>query len=126
MIKDILVNLTVGSPRDVAGDFAISVAAALDAHLTGVAFAYEPVIPGTILDGITASIIDNCRADNKRAAKNAQEKFDEAVRRAGVLAESHLFDTILANAADTFGRMARGYDLSIVGQAQPGKALGRS
>lgn len=123
MIKDILVNLTVGSPRDVAGDFAISVAAALDAHLTGVAFAYEPVIPGTILDGITASIIDNCRADNKRAAKNAQEKFDEAVRRAGVLAESHLFDTILANAADTFGRMARGYDLSIVGQAQPGKAL---
>ena len=123
MIKDILVNLTVGSPRDVAGDFAISVAAALDAYLTGVAFAYEPVIPGTILDGITVSIIDNCRADNKRAAKNAQEKFDEAVRRAGVLAESHLFDTILANAADTFGRMARGYDLSIVGQAQPGKAL---
>jgi nucleotide-binding universal stress UspA family protein len=123
MIKDILVNLTVGSPRDVAGDFAISVAAALDAHLTGVAFAYEPVIPGTILDGITVSIIDNCRADNKRAAKNAQEKFDEAVRRSGVLAELHLFDTILANAADTFGRMARGYDLSIVGQAQPGKAL---
>ena len=123
MIKDILVNLTLGRPHDVAGDFAISVATAMDAHLTGAAFAYEPVIPGTILDGVTASIIETCRADNKRAAKNAQAKFDEAARRAGISAESHLFETILASAADAFGRMARGYDLSIVGQAQPGKDL---
>lgn len=67
MIKNILVNLTIGSQRDVAGDYAISVATVMDAHLTGVAFAYEPVIPGTILDGVTVSIIDACRADNKRA-----------------------------------------------------------
>ena len=123
MIKDILVNLTVGSPRDVVGDYAITVAAALDAHLAGVAFAYEPVIPGTVLDGITASIIDSCRADNKRAAKDAQAKFDEAVRRVGVHAESHLFDTIVASAAEAFGRLARGYDLSIVGQAPPDNGL---
>lgn len=36
MIKDILVNLTVGSARNVPGDYAISVGAALDAHLAGV------------------------------------------------------------------------------------------
>ena len=123
MIKNILVNLTIGSRRDVAGDYAISVATAMEAHLTGVAFAYEPVIPGTLLDGVTVSIIDACRADNKRAAKSAREKFDEAARRAAVRAESRLCETLVASAADTFGRMARGFDLSIVGQAQPDNEL---
>ena len=39
MIKDILVNLTVDKARDVAGDFAISVASLFDAHLSATAVA---------------------------------------------------------------------------------------
>jgi hypothetical protein len=37
-MKNILVNVASGA--DVAGDYAISVAAAFDAHLFGVVFAY--------------------------------------------------------------------------------------
>jgi hypothetical protein len=36
MIKDMVVNLNVGTEADAASDYAISVAAALDAHLTGI------------------------------------------------------------------------------------------
>ena len=35
MIKDIVVNLNVGADANRASDYAISVTAALDAHLTG-------------------------------------------------------------------------------------------
>ena len=35
MIKDIVVNLSVGAKANSASEYAISVAAALDAHLTG-------------------------------------------------------------------------------------------
>src|SRR6516225_290196 len=45
MIKDIVANLSVGASRDVATDFAVSVAATFGAHLTGVVFRYEPLAP---------------------------------------------------------------------------------
>ena len=45
MIKDIVVNLPVGKSADVATSFAISLAAKFSAHLTGIAFRYEPLIP---------------------------------------------------------------------------------
>jgi hypothetical protein len=38
MIKDIIVNLSVNENGSVVGTYAVSVAAALQAHLTGVAF----------------------------------------------------------------------------------------
>ena len=45
MIKDIVVNLPVGTSRDVTTHFAVTVAAKLGAHLTGIAFLYEPLVP---------------------------------------------------------------------------------
>ena len=44
MIKDIVVNLNVGAKANRASDYAISVAAALDAHLTGIIFLYGPIV----------------------------------------------------------------------------------
>jgi nucleotide-binding universal stress UspA family protein len=120
MIKDILVNLTIDSPHDVSGDYALSVAAAFEAHLTGVAFAYEPVIPGTLFDtGAVASIIDARRAEARRLALTARDAFDKAARLASVRAEARVIDSGAAGAGDVFGRLARGYDLSIVAQARP-------
>lgn len=48
MIKDIVANLSVGPTRAVATDFAMSVAATFDAHLSGIAFRYEPMIPAMV------------------------------------------------------------------------------
>ena len=123
MIKDILVNLSVAVPRDVAGEYAISIASAMGAHLAGVAFAYEPVIPGSVFDGIAPSVIETCRAENQRAAQRAKQQFDEAARRAATSVESSILVAGVAGAAETFGRMARGYDLSVVAQPRTGDEL---
>jgi nucleotide-binding universal stress UspA family protein len=121
MIKDLIVNVTVGESRDVAGHFAISIAETFEAHVGAVAFSYEPVIPPTVMGGIPASLIDEQRADNEKAAAGALAKFDAAAKRAGVSFESRIVGASLAGAADTFGAMARRFDLSVIAQAEPDK-----
>ena len=44
MVKDVVVNLLVVEGRDPACDYALSVAHAFNVHLTGIAFAYDPVL----------------------------------------------------------------------------------
>ena len=56
MVKDAVVTLTGGS--EFAADYAISVAGAFGAHMAGVAFIYEPVIPDDALGGISSNLID--------------------------------------------------------------------
>ncbi len=119
MIKNIVASLTVGTARDVSGDFAISVATAFGAHLSGVAFAYEPVIGGMILPVADASLLDAFRAENRCAADRAKRNFDHATQRASVLADSTVIAATADDAADQFGALARDYDLAIVPQAHP-------
>jgi nucleotide-binding universal stress UspA family protein len=117
MIKDILLNLAIEDKRDVAADYAVSVAAALDAHLTGVAFAYEPIVPGSMFDGVSASIAAACRTEGKNAAKAAAEQFEKSARGAAISAESRVIGASIEGAGDIFGRLARRHDLSIVRQS---------
>lgn len=121
MIKDVLVSLPVGTSSKAVVDYAISVAKAFDAHLAGLAFAYEPVVPGTVFDGVAASIIATYRAESEKAGKAAAAKFDEAVRGTGVSAESHLLESGPTGAGELFAHMARHFDLSVVAQADPEK-----
>lgn len=119
MIKDILVSLSTSSDRDAARDYAISVTRAFEAHLTGLAFAYQPVIPGTVFDGSVVSVIAQYLADNRKAALTAKNKFEAAVKDAGVLGEARVTEAGMADAAAIFGNTARHFDLSVVGQARP-------
>lgn len=124
MIKDTVVNLSVGNSRDVAADYAVSVADAFGAHVAGMAFAYEPVIPGTVMGGVPAELIEASLAESRKAAEDAIARFDQAAGRAGVSFESRVLDATLVGAADLFGRIARRFDLSVVAQAEPDKAAG--
>jgi nucleotide-binding universal stress UspA family protein len=119
MIKDIVVNLVSGEAQDAASAYAVSVAQAFDAHVVGVAFIYEPVIPGSLLGGIPTDLIEVQREENAKAAKTAVELFEAAAKGAGVSAETRLLDASMAGAADLFGRIARRFDIAIVGQVQP-------
>jgi hypothetical protein len=58
MPKDIVVNLMVAGSRDAAATYAVSVAKTFDAHLAGIAFAYEPVLPAIVGGGIPESVIE--------------------------------------------------------------------
>jgi nucleotide-binding universal stress UspA family protein len=121
MIKDLLVNLSVAPSRDVAGAYAVSLAESLGAHLAAVAFSYEPIIPLTIMGGVPASFIDEQRAQSDKDAASAIAAFDAAARRTGISFESRSLSASIAGGADMFGRMARRFDLAVVGQADPDK-----
>ena len=119
MIKDIIVNLSVTKTDSTVGNYAVSVAAALQAHLTGIAFIYDPVVPISGTGYIPADVIESQRADNETAAEAAIKDFTTTTDRAGISAEPQMLTASLTGAGDQFARMARRFDLAIVGQAQP-------
>ena len=123
MIKDIVTNLSLRDSPDVAVHFAVSVAAAFNARLAGIAFIYEPIIPVMIdMYGIPPDVIESQRVENERAAKAAVARLDEASRSVGIAAEAHMLDAAVATAPGVFARLARRFDLSILGQPEPEQA----
>jgi nucleotide-binding universal stress UspA family protein len=119
MIKDLVVNLSAGDGADPASDYAISVADAFRAHAFGIAFAYEPILPPSVMGGLPPEIIESQRAEGENAANAVIARFEESARRAGLSAQSRMIPASLAGAADLFGRIARRFDLSVVRQAEP-------
>ena len=116
MPKDLVVNLMVAGSRDAAASYAISIAKTFDAHLAGIAFAYEPVLPAIVGGGSPESVIEEQREENEKAAKAAVAQFEAAAK--DVKHETRMVAASLAGAADTFGEIARLYDLAIVGQSE--------
>jgi nucleotide-binding universal stress UspA family protein len=122
MIKDLVVNLSHHDSRDVAMEFAVSTAAAFNAHLAGIAFVYDPIVPAMAdMYGMPAQVIESQRAENEKAAKAAVDRFNGAARRAALSAEARTLDAPVATAPGVFAQIARRFDLSIVGQPEPDK-----
>jgi nucleotide-binding universal stress UspA family protein len=119
VIRDIVVNLSIPPVRDVAGAFAASIAAAFNAHVAGIAFVYDPVPPAMPLGTIPPKLIESLRSENRKAAAAAVAGFDGQAQRLGLSAESRTVDVTFVGASVHFGRLARGFDLSVVGQAEP-------
>ena len=119
MIKDIVVNLSIGEKPGPACDYAISVAAAFDAHLAGIAFLYDPIVPVSGAGYIPAEVIETQERDNETATRAALDRFTTASARAGVAAEPLTLSASFGGVGEQFGRIARRFDLSIVGQAEP-------
>ena len=118
MLKNILVNLSTGTPRDIAGEFAVSVAASFGAHVSGVAFAHEPQI-GSLSNSVSASIINTYRAQRNAEAKRAIAAFEGCAKSASVTFDSRIVSETMISGAEAFGVAARHYDVSIIEQAKP-------
>ena len=134
MIKDVVVNLSVGERASPAEDYAISIAATFDAHVAGIAFLYHPIVPAagagyTLADIygtgsgagyiIPPEMFETLQRDNAAATKAAIDRFATASARAGVSAEPLTPGASLAGAGEQFGRIARYFDLAVVEQAEP-------
>ncbi len=118
MLKDVVVNLTGGGPQDFAAEYAVSVAKAFGAQVSGIAFVYDPVIPDAGLGGVSPDLIEMQRDENAKSAEEASNRFVEAAKKAGVSAETRILDASVAGATSEFGRIARRFDIAVVGQAQ--------
>src|ERR1700716_2139243 len=94
MIRDIILNLEHGVARDLARDFAITIAETFDAHIAGIAFAYAPDFPGYVTLEIPAENAAQMIAESEEAAMAAIERFEEAARRSLLSAEHRLLRTI--------------------------------
>ena len=125
MIKDIIVNLGLNGAdgaHDPASDYAISLAESFQAHVLGLAFAYEPIIPGAVMGGIPPEFIESQRAETNKKANAAIARFETAAKLAGVSRESRTLSASVSGASDMLGRLGRRFDLVVVGQ--PDRELG--
>jgi nucleotide-binding universal stress UspA family protein len=119
MIKDIVVNLSVAEGGGPVGDYAVSLASALEAHLTGIAFVYDPIVPVSGTGYIPPEVIETQQADSEAGAKAAIDRFAAATSREELSAEPLTLSASFAGAGDQFARIARRFDLAVVGQAEP-------
>ena len=120
MIKDVLVNVSPVSGRDSAVDYAISVAEKFNAHLAGIAIAYElelPMVMG-IGDMMPPIWIEEQIAKSQEQARSALNRFEDMARRAGLSVESRMLTASAASGSDQFGQLARSFDFSIARQAE--------
>jgi nucleotide-binding universal stress UspA family protein len=120
-VKDLLINLASGIGGDATVDFAISLTRVFDAHLAGVAFAYDAIPPAMLVGEVSPAWIEELHREAQAAAQAAVEKFDAAVKRAGISAEARWLPAGLDGPGELFGRMARRFDLSLLRQAEPGE-----
>src|SRR6202012_4800826 len=100
MIKDIVVNLSVREDGGNVGDYAVSVAEALEAHIAGIAFLFDPIVPVSGTGFIPAEVIDTQLADNQAAAKAAIDRFAAATKREGLSAEPVTLSASAAGAGE--------------------------
>jgi nucleotide-binding universal stress UspA family protein len=123
MLKDVIANLQLGGSRSVATDFAISVAAAFNAHVTGLAFLYEPSVPMMIdMYGIPADVFETRRIENESAAKAAVAHFNMLARDSALSAEARMINVPAGDVPNLFASMARRFDLSVIAQPEPDKS----
>lgn len=119
MIRDILVNLAQGVDKDVASDFAASLAAAFGAHLTGLSVAYEIDVPPFYMGALPTDFIDAQVLENQSAAEKAAAGFAATAAAAGISHEVRSLSASLGIAANRFAEMARLFDVTVVAQPDP-------
>lgn len=119
MLKDLIVNLAVGAKSDPAADYALSVAQAFGAHLTGTAFALKPVIPNMVIEGVGTNVIDAAINENEKAAQAAIDRFESLAKKQGVAFGALSITETLVDAVERFAMTARCCDLAVVAQAEP-------
>ncbi|MGU3494127.1 universal stress protein [Xanthobacteraceae bacterium A53D] len=119
MIRDILVNLTQGSERDPAAHYAVGLAAAYGAHITGLAVAYEIDVPPFYMGALPTDFIDQQIRDNEAAAATSTSAFTALTAAAGVGSDVRQFSASLGEAAHTLSELSRLFDLTVVAQPNP-------
>ncbi|MEO1198384.1 MAG: universal stress protein [Pseudomonadota bacterium] len=99
--------------------YARSMARVLDAHLTGLAIAVEPVLPPMVMGEVPASVLDTQRERLRSDAEDALQQFAKAAEADGLRFDTAMLNALEASASQAFAIRSRTSDLAILGQEQP-------
>lgn len=114
--KDLLVHLDGTDAGKARTEFAIALAAAWDAHLTGLCLMPEPVIPPMLGIAIGAEVLERQRAETAAEGDALLARFRDAATQAAISLETRFEMAPIDTLPRRFARHARHVDLSIVGQ----------
>jgi nucleotide-binding universal stress UspA family protein len=119
MLTDILINVPATEESDPAVQYGLSLAKAFGAHATGISFGLEPLVASTYFGAVPGEFMMDMRVAAEKAAKDASGAFLKAAQSAGVEADSRAMTSTVDGASDALGRLARLYDVTVVGQPNP-------
>ena len=114
-VKDILVHLDTSEGGRNVSDFAVSLATEMGAHLTAAGIVLEIVPPASFMGEYPYDIM----AEAIEQARDAAEASYQQIRTAApaqVQTELVLIQAVAGQARDDFGRLARHFDIAVVGQ----------
>lgn len=117
-MKDLLVHLDVTEKAECVQDFAISLAAEFGAHLTAAGLVVEIVPPASFMGEFPYDLMQEAAEQARAAAQAAYERLRKAAP-ASVGTELVMIDSVAGQAREEFGRLARHFDMAIVGQGGP-------
>jgi hypothetical protein len=117
--KDILVLLDLADKPSRAEAVAIELAAASEAHLTGVVLAVSPVVSGFVVAPVPVDLIESARTEAAVQAESAAARFTARSQADGVTAEVRVVEVLMGGIPQSFIIASRLVDLVIVGQENP-------
>ena len=117
-IKDVLMLLEPGDDKDIVANFALSFAATMGAHLTAAGLALELVPPASFVGDFPEDLIVEVTEKARQRVDDAYQRFSRLAP-ASTQTELVTIQALPGDARDKFGRLARHFDLTIVGQKNP-------
>lgn len=112
-LKDVLVLMDASA--DVGVGYAVSLAAAFDAHLTG-ADVLPPILGGQRPANFPQFIVEQQLAEAKRELETRAQAFLKRTGEGSITAETVAISAGPSQAADQFAELARHFDLTVMAQ----------
>ena len=119
-IKDILTIMDLAGDQP-AAKYALELARLHDAHVTGLAVSFEPVVPAFAAAPMPVDYLQAAHEQAVAAAKDAKDQFDELARLAGAKSESRLAEIMTGGPLNNLMVHCRPTDLVVIGQSNPDK-----
>lgn len=117
-IKDILTIMDLAGDQP-AAKYALEFGRAHDAHVTGLAVSFEPVVPAFAAAPMPVDYLQAAHDQAIAAAGDARAEFDELARLAGVKSESRLAEILTGGPLESVLVHCRPTDLVVIGQSNP-------
>ncbi|WP_299484355.1 universal stress protein [uncultured Roseibium sp.] len=117
-IKDVLTILDLAGDQ-LAAKYALEFGRIHDAHVTGLAVAFEPVVPAFAAAPMPVDYMQAAHEQAIAAANEAKKDFDELARLAATKSESRIAEILTGGPLENVLVHCRPTDLVVIGQSNP-------